>query len=134
MPSCGVLPHADCTLSAEPGRSYELFFVTTAGFSVFMLLSSVLWGRGVSSFTVPLTWTLLTALVSGLLAGLLIRGSQTPQLDAGEPEKSSRVILPALVGLAASHAACSLILCTAPPVTGAWILKSGGLNPTHVAS
>ncbi len=48
MPSCGVLPHADCTLSAEPGRSYELFFVTTLQVFCITLLSSVLWGRGVS--------------------------------------------------------------------------------------
>jgi uncharacterized membrane protein len=81
MPSCGVLPHADCTLSAEPGRSYELFFRHhAAGFFCITLLSSVLWGRGEPPSLRPLTWTLLTALASGLLAGLFIRGSQTLQL------------------------------------------------------
>jgi hypothetical protein len=80
MPSCGVLPHADCTLSAEPGRSYELFFRHhAAGFFCITLLSSVLWGRG-ELLHCALTWTLLTALASGLLAGLFIRGSQTLQL------------------------------------------------------
>lgn len=80
MPSCGVLPHADCTLSAEPGRSYELFFVTTL--QVFLHNAALLGSLGPrrASFTTPLTWTLLTALASGLLAGLFIRGSQTLQL------------------------------------------------------
>ncbi len=81
MPSCGVLPHADCTLSAEPGRSYELFFRHyAAGF--FLYYAAVLGSLGPRrvSFTAPLTWTLLTALASGLLAGLFIRGSQTLQL------------------------------------------------------
>ncbi|MFZ2612143.1 MAG: DUF2318 domain-containing protein, partial [Raoultella planticola] len=57
------------------------FFVTTLQvFFCITLLSSVLWGRGVSPSLRPLTWTLLTALASGLLAGLFIRGSQTLQL------------------------------------------------------
>ena len=57
------------------------FFVTTLQvFFCITLLSSVLWGRGEPPSLRPLTWTLLTALASGLLAGLFIRGSQTLQL------------------------------------------------------
>ena len=54
MPSCGVLPHADCTLSAEPGRSYELFFRHhAAGFFLHnaALLGSL--GPRRASFTAP---------------------------------------------------------------------------------
>jgi hypothetical protein len=122
MPSCGVLPHADCTLSAEPGRSYELFFRHhAAGFFCITLLSSVLWGRG-ELLHCALTWTLLTALASGLLAGLFIRGSQTLQLMLVSGE-----ILLSLLFLRAWWATPRLryvwqwILVFAPPVTGLWI-------------
>ncbi|EPH1748782.1 DUF2318 domain-containing protein, partial [Escherichia coli] len=53
------------------------FFVTTLQvFFCIALLSGVLWSRNDPPSLRPLTWTLLTGLIAGVLAGLFIHGSQ----------------------------------------------------------
>ena len=57
------------------------FFVTTLQvFFCIALLSGVLWSRNDPPSLRPLTWTLLTGLIAGVLAGLFIHGSQPVQL------------------------------------------------------
>ena len=57
------------------------FFVTTLQvFFCIALLSGVLWSRNDPPSLRPLTWTLLTGLIAGVLAGVFIHGSQPVQL------------------------------------------------------